>query len=264
MTIAIAIAVPDGIALAADTQTTWSQTVDHAKEKGTGKDVALESPILVPVGWSRMARKLFPLTLSGTTFGLATAGAALINKKTPYSILKHLEASYAGPSDFDSVLAYLLEGLKDQLRKHHGITDLTKAPTLAIDVILAGFNDKDVSQPRLGSYLVYSGTPTIAGVTAHTSDFRHWVNEGANRLGGCWIGRTEFVSHIVNHKNPELPPISGQFELMTLADAVDYTTFLARFTCDFQRFAVMVPDVGRPIMSATLTPDGYTQNILDA
>jgi hypothetical protein len=50
---------------------------------------------------------------------------------------------------------------------------------------------------------------------------------------------------------------------MTLADAVDYTTFLVRFTCDFQRFAVMVPDVGRPIVSATLTPDGYSQQVVD-
>ncbi len=33
MTIAIAISVPDGIALAADTQTTWNQTITKAKQK---------------------------------------------------------------------------------------------------------------------------------------------------------------------------------------------------------------------------------------
>jgi len=47
--------------------------------------------------------------------------------------------------------------------------------------------------------------------------------------------------------------------MMTLADAVDYTKFLVEFTCDFQRFAVTVPDCGRPIISATLTPGGYEE-----
>jgi hypothetical protein len=73
----------------------------------------------------------------------------------------------------------------------------------------------------------------------------------------------EFVSHIVNHNNKKLPELSGQYHLMTLTDAVDYTTFLAKFTCDFQRFAVMVPDCARPIISATLTPDGYEEKILE-
>jgi hypothetical protein len=264
MSIAIAIAVPDGIALAADSQTTWSRTVDRVKEKDTGREVSLESPLLTPVGWSRMARKLFKLTFGGIDFAAATAGAALINKKTPYSILKHLETSYSGPSDFDPVLKHLLDGLKEQLRQHHGVGDLAQAPVLAIDIILAGFTDQDVSKPIVASLVVYSGQPTIPGVTTHTGDFRRWINADPNRYGGCWIGRTEFVSHVVNHKNPDLPPISGQYELMTLADAVDYTTFLVRFTCDFQRFAIMVPDVGRPIVSATLTTEGYTQTVVDA
>ena len=264
MSIAIAIAVPDGIALAADTQTTWSRTVDRVKEKGTGREVFLESPLLTPVGWSRMARKLFKLTFGGRNFAVATAGVALINKKTPYAILKHLETSYSGPPDFDPVLKHLLDGLKEQLRQHHGVGDLTQAPVLAIDIILAGFAGQDVSKPIVASSVVYSGQPAISGVATHTGDFRRWINADPNRYGGCWIGRTEFVSHIVNHKNPDLPPISGQYELMTLADAVDYTTFLVRFTCDFQRFAIMVPDVGRPILSATLTPEDYTQTVVDA
>lgn len=71
------------------------------------------------------------------------------------------------------------------------------------------------------------------------------------------------MTHIVNHKNKSLPPLSGQYNLMTLADAAAYTRFLVEFTCDFQRFAVMVPDCGRPIISATLTPEGYQENVVD-
>ena len=50
--------------------------------------------------------------------------------------------------------------------------------------------------------------------------------------------------------------------MMTLADGVDYTKFLVEFTCDFQRFAVMVPDCGRPITSSTLTPERYQENVV--
>ena len=53
MTIGIAIAVPDGIALAADTQTTWNRTILRAKDKATGQEVELAEPISIPVGWSQ-------------------------------------------------------------------------------------------------------------------------------------------------------------------------------------------------------------------
>ena len=43
MSVGIAIAVPDGIAMAADTQTTWNQVVTKAKEKSSGKEFELFS-----------------------------------------------------------------------------------------------------------------------------------------------------------------------------------------------------------------------------
>jgi len=45
---------------------------------------------------------------------------------------------------------------------------------------------------------------------------------------------------------------------MTLEDAINYVTFLAEFTCDFQNFAVTVPDCGKPVTSAVLTPEAFT------
>ncbi len=90
-----------------------------------------------------------------------------------------------------------------------------------------------------------------------------WTNTQGSRYQGCWIGRAVFITHVVNHNNKDLPSISGQFRFMTLADAVDYTKFLVEFTCDFQRFAPMVPDCGRPIVSATLTTEGYEEKVVD-
>ncbi len=63
MTIAAALAVPDGIALAADTQITWYSTITTAKQKGTDQTIELAQPIQVPIGWSRMARKLFSVQM---------------------------------------------------------------------------------------------------------------------------------------------------------------------------------------------------------
>ena len=41
MSICIAIAVPDGIALAADSQMTWFETIAKAKDKATNKEFEL-------------------------------------------------------------------------------------------------------------------------------------------------------------------------------------------------------------------------------
>lgn len=87
MSIGIAIAVPDGIALAADTQTTWNQTILKAKDKHSGKEVELADPINIPVGWSRMARKLFSVDMNDTTYAVITAGMAHMNSKSMYAVI---------------------------------------------------------------------------------------------------------------------------------------------------------------------------------
>jgi hypothetical protein len=114
----------------------------------------------------------------------------------------------------------------------------------------------------LGTILFFLGKLKIDNIENDTGHYAKWENiAGQNRFGGCWIGRAEFISHIVNHSNPPLPQISGQYHMMTLKDAVDYTRFLVNFTCDFEQFAVMVPDCGRPIISAKVTPDEYDERI---
>jgi hypothetical protein len=262
VTIGLALAVPDGIALAADTQTTWSQTVSKAREKGTGREVELETPFLLPVGWSRLARKLFSIRMGDRPFAVAVAGAALLNDKTTFSIFKSLEKSYDGASEYDAVLQFLSDGLKTEFRKQLGVTDLSQAnQILDVSFILAGYEDQDIARPLLRSVSIYSGKPPIPNETRFSGDRLIWQNSAQGRFGCCWIGRGEFVGHVVNHSNAILPPLAGQYGLMTLADAVDYVRFLAEFTCDFQRFAVMVPDCGRPVVTATLTPDGYSEHV---
>jgi hypothetical protein len=267
MSICIAIAVPDGIALAADSQTTWSQTITRAVQRGTNLEFDLAQPINIPVGWSKMTRKLFELKINNTSFGVCFAGTALLNHKTIFAIFKSLERTYAGDGTFDNIVRHFVDGLKAELRRHLNVANLaTAASAMTVEFLISGYVDRDVSRPRIESWVVFSGTLPLnpQGAMLDTGEFRKWTNfvNGQYTFGGCWIGRTEFISHLVTHTNQQLPQIQGQYELLSLADAVDYTKFLVEFTCDFQRFAVMVPDCGKPIISATLTPDEYIEQII--
>lgn len=263
MSICIAIAVPDGIALAADSQTTWNQTINQVKEAGTGKMVQLETPIQQPISWSKMARKLFEIKVGENSYAVCVAGTALLNHKTTYSLFKSFESKYQDENNYDKIIEYLINGLKEEMKIQLGIDELKSAKQiLTVDFILAGYENGDVSKPRIESHLVFSGTITIDGKPNESGHLPRWNNKNAqNRFGGCWIGRTEFISHLVTQNNT-LPPIQGQYELLSLEDAVDYTKFLVDFTCDYQRFAIMVPDCGKPIISAKLTPSGYFEKII--
>ncbi len=259
MSICVAIAVPDGIALAADSQTTWSKKIIKAKEKDTGKEIELEEPLSVPISWSKMTRKLFKLTFGNNIFAACTSGAALLNSKTMYSVFKSQEANYNGKGNFDEVLEFLIDRLKEELKVELGIDDLTSTErAVNLNFILAGFDSKDVSKPRLSNCRVFSGTPK--GPDGNTIKDGHFKKE-TEGFGASWIGRGEFVSHLVKHENKYLPPLQGQYALFSLSDAKDYARFLVEFTCDFQRFATMIPDCGRPIITAELTPDGYIEQI---
>lgn len=266
MSICIAIAVPDGIALAADSQTTWNQTITQARQRGSNQLFDLAQPMTIPIGWSKMTRKLFNIRMNRQNYAICFAGTALLNQKTIYSIFKTLEKIYDGNGEFDHVAGFCVDGLKTELKKHLNVPSLEQAPSgTVIEFILSGYTDNDVSKPRVESWVIFSGVLNVDGVGQfRNGDTRKWTNfqNGKHLFGGCWIGRSEFVSHVVNHQNPQMPPIQGQFEFFSLADAVDYTKFLVDFTCDYQRFATMVPDCGKPIISATLTPDEYEEVII--
>ncbi len=155
---------------------------------------------------------------------------------------------------------YLVNGIKDEFIAEFGNENLAECATRRLDFIICGFNDEDISNPFIQKHHVFSGIIKNIGVDDNTG---HIVARDQNEThGGCWIGRTEFITHIVNHKNKDLPAISGQYSLMSLSDAVDYAKFMVEYTCNFQRFAVTVLDCARPIISARLTPEQYFEEII--
>ena len=261
MSICIAIAVPDGIALAADSQTTWTETITKAKNKATNEEFELLEPIKRPIGWSRMTKKLFDIEISNKRYAILWAGTASINKKSNYSIFKSLEkrCNLENPTKAELV-NYLVNGIKAEFIAEFGNENLAECATRRLDFIICGFNDDDVSKPFIQKHHVFSGVIKNNGVDDNTGHIIAWDQNETH--GGCWIGRTEFITHIVNHKNKSLPAISGQYSLMSLSDAIDYTKFMVEYTCDFQRFAITVPDCARPIISASLTPEQYFEEII--
>jgi hypothetical protein len=265
VSIGIAIAVPDGIALAADTQTTWNRSITTVKDK-VGSEIELADPIQLPIGWSQQARKVFSVTLAGKTFAVVSAGEALLNSRSLFAVFRSGATKYAGsPPSCAEAAGHFKDHLRDELAAQFscGVADLAAQPIKLCEFILAGYDDQDVANPFIESHLIWSGSPTVNGKQDPSGELVRWSNQNqANRCGGCWIGQTQFITHVVNHSNPDLPPLQGQYSMMTLADAVDYTRFLIAFVCDFQRFAVMIPSCGRPIMGATLTPEGYTEQLV--
>jgi hypothetical protein len=256
MSVGIAIVVPDGIALAADTKAGWSRTITHVQVKGVAGPVELEKPIIQPAGWSPGAKKLFPFRYGDYEGAILTAGMATIGLRTARAVFKKLEQECPATSNCQEVVDFLANRLKAEMAEVYKVDDLSKAPLSLLEFVFMSFEDRDITRPFVTSNLVFSGTLSIEGA-ANTSGYHlRWKNL-PNRYGACWIGRTEFIAHLVNHNNPRLPPISGQYHLMTLEDAANYAQFLAEFTCDFQDFAITVPDCGRPVVTAVLTPDEF-------
>lgn len=257
MTIAIAVAVPDGIALAADTQTTWTREITQAKVKGINEPVTLETPFRQPIGWSSGARKLFPFDYGSHKGAIITAGTALIGDLSARAVFKKLEQQCPKTDSCEEVVQFLANGIKNELRAAFQVNDLAKSPIVVLEFVFASFENNDITKPYLSSNVVFSGTLVINGVANTSGHIQRWHNS-PGRYSACWIGRPEYIAHIVNHNNPNLPPISGQYHFMTLEDAINYATFLAEFTCDFQNFAVTVPDCGKPVVAAVLTPEAFT------
>jgi hypothetical protein len=149
------------------------------------------------------------------------------------------------------------------MKRHLGVDHLKEAQqTLRVDFILAGYDNQDISEPRIETYWVFSGTPTIEGKRRQAGHILRFSNKAQKtNYVGTWIGRAEFIGHFFE-KNKRIPPLRGQLDLLSLSDAAAYANFLVEFVCDYQRFAPMVPDCGRPITSARLTPYGYTQQTI--
>lgn len=200
-----------------------------------------------------------PTEFSKQKYAICWAKTASLNRKSIYSIIKSLEKKYKGDGQYENVIEHLSSGILEEFKIHFNGQKLSECPAKLIELIVASFIDADVSRPILNVYYIFSGKLHSNNVLNNTRISDGWKNAPANDFGACWIGEKEYISHIVNHKNSMLPPLKGQFEIMTLEDAKEYARFLVEYTCDFQRFSPVVPTCGRPLIIAKLTPDKYEE-----
>jgi len=171
MSIEIAIAVPDGIALAADTLSSWSTSITKAKDKKTGEEFDLAEPINIPVGWSRMTHKLFDVNMDGKKYAIITTGASHVNSKSMYAVFLSGEHKYKGNGSCQDVSKYFIDHLKKELADQLScsVQDLSKQSRITCDYILAGYEENDVAKPVIESHIVYSGTISINNNTSRIS-----------------------------------------------------------------------------------------------
>lgn len=262
MTIGIAVVVPDGIALAADSLNTWMTAISKCQTKQYG-EAELAKPIVVASGSASGARKLFPFSYGKNGQGkgaVLISGEATLGQHSVKSIFKNLELSDAirKTTDCDKVFSLIVAGLKDSLRQAFAEgRPLKEGPSRSMAFAFCSFRDGVIIKPFLRAATVFSGVRRAAGQPDNDTGEFIFFDIQDKPTGWAAVGETQYVSHLLSHKNPDLPPISDQWSLMTLAEAVDYVRFLVGFTCDYQRFAIVPKTCGGKVVTAILTPDEF-------
>jgi hypothetical protein len=222
MTLLIAVYVPAGIALAADSRLT--RTVTQHSTSG-GQTVQQQSLVVL----SDASNKLVELTTVGCAVGLYD-NALLEGQPTDAHIRRFEEERLADGDDVRTVA----EKLHDHLR--------TSFEAARVGFYVAGYRVEDrVSVPHL-----------YAGHSTKEELLRPNLNDGKIVYGVSRAGDNEVANRLIRKES--LPA----FDAMPLQDAVDYAVHLIRATIDTLRFEPRHPTVGGPIDVMTVTPDGCT------
>jgi hypothetical protein len=155
MSIGIAIAVPEGIILSADSLVVLDQIVTHARDKQSKKDVELEKPIRIPIGYSKKVRKIFPLRIGNTLYAVCVSGSTVINGRNVSEIIKSSEKEVEEEQGFAGIADYLVNTITSEFRKESKEDDLSKAKANVVSFILAGFKNNDSAKPIIESHIVF-------------------------------------------------------------------------------------------------------------
>ncbi len=195
---------------------------------------------------------------------MCTSGTALIGRKTIHTVVQNAQKNYDGASDFDSVRAHITYALKKEFCTALKVDEqeLKNCDYSDIDIIIAGFDEVDVSKPRIEKYTIFSGVRREGGVRDDSGIYKGFTNvaeDGEYAFTACCIGETSYTDHLLTHDQEKIPGLTDNLILWSLSDAKDFCEFLVNFTCDYQRFSAMVPTCGRPIISAVLTPLSYKE-----
>jgi hypothetical protein len=216
VTIAVAIAVPEGIVLAADSRGTFNN----------------------PQGWPKVAtdnvRKVFKVSKS---VGACTFGWGMLNGKSIASHVEELSASFPD-TPIDDLRPAFIKYFEDECRTHMQVVD-EEPPEgrTALGFFLAGYG----SQQRGEVFFCgFPGDPVRKPVASASED-----------PGMVWQGQRDIVTRLIKGFDPRLDTstltthVKSQlkdleytiyFARMVLQDAVDLAILLIRTTIETQRF----------------------------
>jgi hypothetical protein len=220
MTLLVAVYVPAGIAMAADSRLTAVRT-DKAQE-GEG-DVQVRSQLVL----SDATSKLVELKRVDCAVGLYD-NALLEGKPIDAHVKRFEEEQLTDEDDIESTAAKLHDYLRsafDDARVGYNVAGYRVEDRVSVPHFYAGHTTKELIRPNLGS-------------------------DGKILYGVSRAGETDIANRLI--RKDSLP----MFDAMPLQDAVDYAVHLIRATIDTMRFEPRHPTVGGPIDAMTVTPDG--------
>ncbi|OPY67603.1 MAG: hypothetical protein A4E57_02195 [Syntrophorhabdaceae bacterium PtaU1.Bin034] len=256
MPIAVAVAVPEGVALAVDTYMSANEAIGPLE----GPDRFRPAGIPFAVDQPGDQKRMFPVRMANSTFVLAFANSAELNDTSLYMVLKSLESKYTGNNIYETVLDYLIEGIKTELKNRAADRRGDGRPVrFEIEFILAGWRE-DGSRPIAKAVTIGLDAQPTSNEDSRDS-FTVRQNFPPHPFGCCFSGRSEFPEYLFNGGNGLLPPLNAGFWAMGLKEALDYARFFVEFTCDYQRFSAAKPDCERPVITGILASEslgGFT------
>jgi 20S proteasome alpha/beta subunit len=251
MTIAINVAVPEGLVFAADSRQTYTNV---------RSDVRVSSD---------NAQKLFQL---GPRHAAVTYGWAFLCNRNIHSHVNDFKTTISTDlktEDLAKALAkYLTEQYNEHIEKEYDAPVEEKNYALAL--LVGGY---DVGDKEGKVYEIY-----VPGEDAHL------VQTTDSRVGAAWRGHTLVIGRLLKGYDPRLRELPGfdedmskaletspldylvDYWSMTLQDAIDFATFLVHTTIQMQRFSDgirnapgMSANCGGAIEVAVIEPEnGFT------
>lgn len=254
MTLTVAVLVPDGIVLAAESLATLSSKLNiicpKCKNKLSIQAIDCPNPecdkkieFNLPASNSKYANKLF--NLKDRLVGITTAGSGFITGRTTESHIREFESIQLAERDTVEDIAnklgnYFLDQAKGVVKNFNNLSENTQF----IQFLVAGYDNVDIQKGEVKIGKVFSMTvgKEVKMEKIHEKGY-----------GSSIQGDPRVVMKLMK-KDPAIPIAEVPFNMLPLQDAIDYARFLLKTTIDYQRFAVMIPTCGGEIEVATITP----------
>jgi hypothetical protein len=244
MTLCVCTATNEGIVLAADSRQTY---INQAKMPRIGTDYG---------------QKVFALS---SRIGATCYGWAFLTRKNIAGLVEDFKVNLPqGNLQVKDVAAQLVDFFEAKYDEHikAKIDQPVAKGFVAVGFFVAGYNEKSA----IGEVYDCQVPGKIVNKRFDT-----------NAPGCTWSGQPEIVQRLVKGYDAQIAKLNGfnpnlqaelpklelitNFNLMTVQDAIDYSTFLIRTTVDAQRFSDgiplapgSIPGVGGAIDVAVLRP----------